>query len=52
VEDNKYSVNTSSTFTILKIRSLSLMDTGVYTLKAKNQDIAEKLDFTLKVIGI
>ncbi|XP_012229228.2 vascular endothelial growth factor receptor 1-like isoform X1 [Linepithema humile] len=48
-EDN-YSINTSSTFTIFKIKSLRKMDEGVYTLVAENHYITKKLNFALKVI--
>jgi len=36
----------------LKIMSLSVMDSGNYTLEAKNDYMIEKLNFTLNVIGI
>jgi len=52
ITEDKFSVNTSSTFTILKIKSLNLMDAGVYTVVAKNRYITERLNFTLKVTGI
>nr|XP_012229230.1 PREDICTED: vascular endothelial growth factor receptor kdr-like isoform X1 [Linepithema humile] len=49
VEEDNYSINTSSTFTIFKIKSLRKMDEGVYTLVAENHYITKKLNFTLKV---
>jgi len=52
IESPKYFVNTSATATILKIMSLSVMDSGNYTLEAKNDYMIEKLNFTLNVIGI
>jgi len=45
-------VNTSATATILKIISLNVLDTGNYTLEAKNDYMIEKLNFTLNVKGI
>ncbi|KYM91172.1 Vascular endothelial growth factor receptor 1 [Atta colombica] len=50
IESPKYFVNTSATATILKIMSLSVMDSGNYTLEAKNDYMIEKLNFTLNVI--
>ncbi|XP_039309901.1 vascular endothelial growth factor receptor 1 isoform X2 [Solenopsis invicta] len=47
----KYFVNTSATVTILKIILLNVMDTGIYTLEAKNDYMIEKLNFTLDVIA-
>lgn len=47
----KYFINTSATVTILKIISLGVIDSGNYTLEAKNDYMIEKLDFTLDVIG-
>lgn len=35
----------------LAISSLKLLDSGVYTLEAKNYYITEKLNFTLEVTG-
>lgn len=52
IENPKYFINTSATSTILKIISLSVMDTGNYTLEAKNDYMIEKLNFTLDVLGI
>lgn len=52
IEGPKYVVNTSATATMLKIMSLSVKDTGNYTLEAKNDYIIKKLNFTLDVIGI
>lgn len=52
IENPKYFVNTSATATILKIISLNVMDTGNYTLEAKNDYMIEKLNFTLDVIGM
>ncbi|KAL0113762.1 hypothetical protein PUN28_012704 [Cardiocondyla obscurior] len=51
VDSLKYVVNTSATTTILKILSLSVMDTGNYTLEAKNDHMIKKLNFTLDVIA-
>lgn len=52
IEGPKYIVNTSATATMLKIISLSVKDTGNYTLEAKNDYMIEKLNFTLDVMGI
>ncbi|XP_011631711.1 vascular endothelial growth factor receptor 1-like, partial [Pogonomyrmex barbatus] len=49
--NQKYFVNTSATATILKIISLNVRDTGNYTIEAKNDQIIEKLNFTLDVIA-
>ncbi|KYN07332.1 Vascular endothelial growth factor receptor 1 [Cyphomyrmex costatus] len=51
IDSPKYFVNTSATATILKIISLSVMDSGNYTLEAKNDYMIEKLNFTLNVIA-
>ncbi|XP_018340861.1 PREDICTED: vascular endothelial growth factor receptor 1 isoform X1 [Trachymyrmex septentrionalis] len=51
IESPKYFVNTSATATILKIMSLSIIDSGNYTLEAKNDYMIEKLNFTLNVIA-
>ncbi|XP_011698334.1 PREDICTED: vascular endothelial growth factor receptor 1 isoform X2 [Wasmannia auropunctata] len=51
IENPKYFVNTSATATILKIMSLNVLDTGNYTLEAKNDYIIEKVNFTLDVIA-
>ncbi|XP_012522394.1 vascular endothelial growth factor receptor 1 isoform X2 [Monomorium pharaonis] len=51
IENTKYFVNTSATATILKIISLNVMDTGNYTLEAKNDYMIKKLNFTLDVIA-
>lgn len=47
----KYSVTTTSTSTVLRIMSLNIMDTGVYTLEAKNEAIIKNLNLTLDVMG-
>jgi len=52
VESPKYSTNTTATGTILKIRSLNVLDMGNYTLEAKNEYTTEKLNFTLDIMGI
>ncbi|RLU26184.1 hypothetical protein DMN91_002350 [Ooceraea biroi] len=51
VESQKYSMNTTATGTILKIRSLNVLDMGNYTLEAKNEYITEKMNFTLDIIA-
>ncbi|XP_011871094.1 PREDICTED: vascular endothelial growth factor receptor 1 isoform X2 [Vollenhovia emeryi] len=51
IESPKYFMNTSATATTLKIISLSVMDTGNYTLEAKNDYTIEKVNFTLDVIA-
>lgn len=50
IQNSKYLVTTTSTTTILKIMSLNVMDTGVYVLEAKNENIIKKLNFTLDVM--
>ncbi|XP_071630624.1 vascular endothelial growth factor receptor 1 isoform X1 [Temnothorax longispinosus] len=50
IESPKYFMNTSATAT-LKINTLSVMDSGNYTLEAKNDFMIEKLNFTLDVIA-
>ncbi|XP_072744995.1 vascular endothelial growth factor receptor 1 isoform X2 [Anoplolepis gracilipes] len=50
-ENLKYSVNTSTTATILQIRNLELTDTGDYILEAKNDQMIIKLNFTLDIIA-
>ncbi|XP_071570035.1 vascular endothelial growth factor receptor 1 isoform X1 [Temnothorax nylanderi] len=50
IEGPKYFINTSATAT-LKINTLSVMDSGNYTLEAKNDFMMEKLNFTLDVIA-
>ncbi|XP_067203643.1 vascular endothelial growth factor receptor 1-like isoform X3 [Linepithema humile] len=50
-KDSKYSVDTTSLRTVLKISSLDITDTGIYMLKAKNAHTIEKLNFTLHVMA-
>jgi len=45
-------MNTTATGTILKIRSLNVLDMGNYTLEAKNEYTTEKMNFTLDIMGI
>ncbi|XP_050465212.1 vascular endothelial growth factor receptor 1 isoform X2 [Cataglyphis hispanica] len=50
-ESPKYSVNTSTTATILKISNLEITDTGDYILEAKNDHMIQKLNFTLNILA-
>lgn len=53
IKDNKkYTVKEYSTSIYLQIESLSVLDTGVYTLEAKNDYMTDKINFTLDVMGI
>jgi len=52
VESPKYSMNTTVTSTVLRIRSLNVLDMGNYTLEAKNEYETKKMNFTLDIMGI